>query len=164
MDNRTSCTWLERSRADLYFFEELRKAIGEEAGAKWLESQSSAKSKTHSVSEYNSACSGPIPGILKNESPSSTGRDFPRAKSGRQPASNMKTCLTAERSLIEGILSNVDHGSDETFRETADLADLLSADQAPQPSKSITPKFKKTPSLEKKFGLLFTDAAHTILE
>ena len=79
-----------------------------------------------------------------------------------------KSCgLGEETSLIEET-DAMEYGSGNLCEskpsESAQPADLLDTDRSSHPSKSDTPKFKKTPSLEKKFGLLFTDAAHTILE
>ena len=145
-----------RHITDLYFFEELRKSVGIEASREWFVNVDS----TIFVGQMapQTAQRG-IPD-RKAAACSINGRDRPRAK---ESSSKTRSGSAETSGISEDGCDSVE--LKETFcdDDRNSKSDLKNSVRS-QPAEAESFKFKKTPSFEKKFGLLFTDAAHTILE
>ena len=124
---------------DIYFYEELRNSVGEEASRMLLANFEFVKSKVTPAVQNRSqeiSATGPSPG-----------RDVPTAKAPPKICTYSNGMDEAKK-LDKSSDSLTDRKFDANFRTQG----------------TSCPQFKKTPSLESKMGLLFTDAAHTILE
>jgi hypothetical protein len=146
-----------RPITDLYFFEELCLAIGPHASSQWLADENRKRGIDHS---------NLTKAVIMSVAPlTAGGRDMPRVKI--QAPSDGSCCCNVN---VEG-----NAVSDERFRETpsnliddrepstAGMKGLLSL-FADERSDIAISRFKSQSFIEKKLGLLFTDAAHTVLD
>ena len=147
------------SIADLYFFEELRGLVGEEGSARWLAQQRSLK-------KDRSSRSPPKARVVQTAQfsgealPCTTqGRDLPRQKS---PEPSLPDKDGLKRHCSRGSSSQkanwtVNEGTSELMPGLSRLYNLISTSGSHE---TMCSQFQT----HKKLGLLFTDAAHIVLE
>ena len=147
--------------ADLYFFEELHNTVGFDASREWLIQQ---QIKTSSCSEDTASESLRFPSV----STARSGRNAPCAK---HDANCLKHKSMGDRDLRELKIGTTadsnDHNPDANHPKQgkgSPLQSTLSNFATSLGLESSEMMIDRTLSVERKFGLLFTDAAHTILD
>jgi hypothetical protein len=145
-----------RPITDLYFFEELRHAIGPDASSQWLADEGRKRGIDHS---------NPTKAVITTVAPLAVGgRDLPKVKIQAPSdysccsSANIEDSANADESFLE-TPNNMSEGREPT----AEMRVLLSL-FADQNHEIASARFKSNSILEKKLGLLFTDAAHTVLD
>ena len=146
-----------RNIAEIYFFEELYPLIGADASHRWLSDQVRSRSSS-------SKSTSPTPPIRATDS-SSHGRDIPNAMGGGK---GLRSSQGMDRQS-KGRNKISDIGKDRKRRSPK--RGPAGSPTSPTPSMTISlglessgQLLRRTNSVERKLGLLFTDAAHTILD
>ena len=157
---------MHTNKTDLYFFEELKCAIGEEQSFQWL------------MSETKKALS-----LSANRSPRSSHPNSPRSGQGQSEPSPSRKCAVPEAGAFwrnrdsicksEIIQASKMSGQDATIRTSSSSNSLSTSSSSSdhfsrsfhgldvqQLSNLMTGDTKSG----SKMGLLFTDAAHSVLE
>lgn len=142
--------------ADLYFFEELSACIGEEETFKWLSAQCAGVDLSRA--EQSSAAQYIV------SSTAQMGRDTPSSKPNETIKGDTRSGQRQYKTVLAGkrpnqiALSNDDPCRSPKRSPLSPLSKFV--DSLGLESKSLS----RTMSVERKLGLLFTDAAHTILD
>ena len=149
---------------DLYFFEELSDCLGEEIGYRWLVDQSRKARSKKILTVGSGMCASEIPSLRTRSAPTSPlGRDVPNAKleifrpnrkenSGKSFSRKLTTHeLEISRNEVKSTLERVGLKTLHLFTNI-------------QEDGSFRTKLMRSDSFERNVGLLFTDAAHKILD
>jgi hypothetical protein len=158
-----------RSITDLYFFEELCIAIGEDAGFRWLNLQFEAISSD--IPTQFSALSKQKKSPLKVDllsSSSHNGRDIPKAIQGFGVENFIRNAETFRDAAVRSPDRNCNFGSFMDSPEHIGQGKSCSKSSGIKQTNDCNfvqfGFINRTPSFEAKLGLLYTDAAHVILD
>jgi hypothetical protein len=143
-----------------YFFEELSPLIGADASHRWLSGQ--VQSKTSS--SESSICTSPAPSTRATDG-SMHGRDIPNAKRGGLGLDSIKRTDDQPkiRKMVSDIVKDKQKRSPKPGPSTPSKSQMASMTVSLGLASSGQ-LLRRTNSVERKLGLLFTDAAHTILD
>jgi hypothetical protein len=154
--------------ADLYFYEELCRYIGQESSHQWLIDQNCSRSrrKVHGLMLGNftqTAC----PERVRSAPSTPVGRDVPNARTPLLKQ-NSKTSCETKRSCLDiqsggNCKSGISVISGRGIR-TESLKFLMELGGPMQISGSVGFGLKRSESFERDVCLLFTDAAHKVLD
>ena len=127
--------------ADLYFYEEISNALGRQCKFEWVRSPQNHKSKDKAFRISTTTCSSPSPQASKHSSPQSSAPSSPRSI---QPAFN-STPIAATACSQRESRGGGGEQADNVMQHFAEIA------------------ISENPLCLKKIGLLYTDAAHSVL-
>ena len=136
----------ERNIADIYFFEELRKTVGERLACSWL----SEVNRKNDFKKIQTACASELTSLPFTPSP--VGRNVPQAK------------MFSFQSFLSGSSKNINCSTsmDENKKDAESNDDISdSPKNLPYTLLSQKPGYE---SFAENVGLIFTDAAHTIFD
>jgi hypothetical protein len=146
------------SRADLYFFEELSMCLGNEIGHRWLEQQNRSKKPVLKSIVWASE----VPCRTRSAPVLPVGRDVPNAR-----LKVFQTSLLEKIDIIDSckIKSEVARGQTVSLNlNKAGLNPLQWLTDIQENDSSVRSKLARSDSFERNVCLLFTDAAHKLLD
>ena len=136
------------NKSDLFFYEELAKALGDHAAYEWLRSVSHCRNTLGPWSSITSCSPNLSPLASKRTTPQNSAPSTPRRSS-----------LNQQSTLIVPSMSGINENSAcriETKREEGDRHFEVQQKVRASNTTTYSPRFSK-------IGLLYTDAAHSVI-
>ncbi len=148
--------------ADLYFFEELCALIGVDESHKWLKGQPSHRRCASKIETKTTPSIVPLftvtPEIGRNAPSAKIGNGADALDQDNLGLSELKSGKRTTNTLVVNTRQSAKRGSKSPL--LSPLSNLVSSLGLESSGKFLS----RTVSVERKLGLLFTDAAHTILD